>query len=221
MSSRGKVDPSLYVVLDPNLCGGRPLEKVALAAAMGGATLFQLRDKDGSTRNLVESAERIQKALAPRGVPLLINDRVDVALASGAEGVHIGQEDLSPSDARRLLGEEAIIGLTIRSMREAVAAPLDLLDYASIGGVFPTQSKDNPAGPIGVEGLREIAAYFAATGDLPLCAISGITLDNIASVIEAGVQGVALISAVCAAPDPAAAARELRQRVETAKEKLS
>ena len=212
-----KVDPSLYVVLDPQHSAGRPLEAVAAAAAEGGATLFQLRDKEGTTREQVETARRIRQALAPFGLPLLINDRVDVALASGAEGVHLGQRDMAVADARRLLGEEAIVGLTIRSLAEAEAAPLELLDYASIGGVFPTQSKDNPAGPIGLQGLQEIAASFASRSDLTLCAISGIKEDNLAAVIRSGVRGVALISAVCTAPDPTAAARRLLAAVETAK----
>ena len=212
-----KVDPSLYVVLDPHLCAGRPLEEIAAAAADGGATLFQLRDKESSTREQIDAARRIRRALAPYSVPLLINDRVDVALAAQAEGVHIGQQDMEVADARRLLGKEAIIGLTIRSMVEAEAAPRDLLDYASIGGVFPTQSKDNPAGPIGLDGLRQIAHYFANQGDLTLCAISGIKEENLAEVIQAGVGGVALISAVCAVPDPTAAARALRQAVDAAK----
>ena len=203
---RTSLDLSLYLVVGPGDCAGRDMADVAEAAAAGGATIVQLRDKAGAPRRLVDDARRLKARLGPRGVPLLVNDRVDVALAAGADGVHLGQDDMDPADARRLLGEDAIVGLTVRSLAEARAAPRDVVDYVSIGGVFATRSKDNPDPPIGIDGLARIAA----TLDSPLVAIAGITRDNAARAIGAGVDGVAVVSAVCAAPDPRAAAAELR-----------
>ena len=186
---------------------------VAEAAARGGAGMVQLRDKTSSTRDSIDGARDLKTRLAPLGVPLLINDRVDVALAAGADGVHLGQSDMDPIDARRLLGETAIIGVTVHTLDEARGVPSERVDYVSIGGVFATASKNNPNPPIGVTGLAEIAALF----ELPMVAIAGITRDNAASVIAAGVGGVAVISAVCAAPDPRAAAADLRAIVDGAK----
>ena len=117
------------------------------------ATLVQLRDKHGSTRAMVEEARALTAVLAPLDIPLLINDRVDVALAVEADGVHIGQDDMSPADARLLLGRTAIIGLSIKSVAQAQAAPLDHLDYVAIGGVYGTTSKDTANAPIGIDGL--------------------------------------------------------------------
>jgi thiamine-phosphate pyrophosphorylase len=161
---------------------------------------------------MVDDARRLKQCLAPLGVPLLINDRVDVALAAGADGVHIGQSDMDPADARRLLGPDAIIGITVKTRHEAGAISRGI-DYASIGGVFATASKQNPDPPIGLDGLASIAA----TLELPLVAIAGITRETTAPVISAGVDGVAVISAVCAAPDPRAAAAALRALVDGAK----
>src|SRR5205823_12978010 len=139
----------------------------------GGATLIQLRDKYGSTRRMIEEARSIKAVLAGTGVPLVINDRVDVALAAGADGVHVGQDDMPAEAARRLLGRKAIIGLSVKSVALANAAPLDVIDYAGIGGVYATASKDNPNPPIGVAGLREIVAAFRARkADVPVCGIA-------------------------------------------------
>lgn len=210
---RRSFDLSLYLVIGPDHCAGRPMADVAEAAVRGGAGLVQLRDKTSSTRRQIDDARALKARLTPHHVPLLINDRVDVALAAGADGVHLGQSDMDPSDARRLLGMSAIIGVTVHSLDEARNVPCDRVDYVSIGGVFATTSKNNPNPPIDVAGCAEIAALF----DLPLVAIAGITPENAASVIAAGVEGIAVISAVCAAPDPRAAAAELRAIVDRAK----
>lgn len=202
------VDPRLYLVLGPDDCAD-PAE-VAAAAVAGGVTLVQLRAKQASSREFLALARRTLDALAGSGVPLLINDRVDIALAAGAAGVHIGQDDLPAAEARRLLGRDAIIGLTVRSRAEAETAPLELLDYVSIGGVFATRSKDNPDPPIGLRGLAEIATLLRRRGDLPLCAIAGIDTDRAGAVLGAGVDGIAVVSAITAAADPVQAARELR-----------
>jgi thiamine-phosphate pyrophosphorylase len=212
-----RVDLRLYALVDPEHAGGRELSTLARLAAEGGATLVQLRDKRSETRHMVESARAIKTALAPTGVPLLVNDRVDVALASGADGVHVGQQDMAVQDARRLLGPDAIIGLSIKRVDQAEAAPLDLLDYAAIGGVFATSSKDNPDRPIGTEGLaRIVGTVRRRAAQFPLCAIAGIDASNAAGVIAAGAGGIAVISALSIADDPRSAARELRDIVDAA-----
>jgi thiamine-phosphate pyrophosphorylase len=155
-------------------------------------------------------------------VPLLVNDRVDVALAAGADGVHVGQDDMAVADARRLLGDRAIIGLSVKSAAQASEAPVDLLDYVAIGGVFATTSKDNPDPPVGTDGLRAIAAAVHARAaklpkaKLPIAAIAGIDRRNAGDVIAAGADGVAVISALSMTADPTEAARDLRAIVDRA-----
>jgi thiamine-phosphate pyrophosphorylase len=150
-------------------------------------------------------------------IPLLINDRVDVALAVEADGVHIGQDDMSPADARLLLGRTAIIGLSIQTIEQARAAPLDLLDYVAIGGVYGTTSKDTTTAPIGLAGLRAVVqAIRARKADFPICAIAGINDSNAAEVIAAGADGVAVISALSLSPAPEQAAENLLSVVDDA-----
>lgn len=212
------VDLRLYALADPAVSGGRSLADLAASIARS-ATLVQLRDKHGSTRAMMEEARALIGVLAPLDIPLLINDRVDVALAAEADGVHIGQDDMSPADARLLLGKTAIIGVSVKTLEQAREAPLDLLDYVAIGGVYGTTSKDQTSAPIGVEGLRVIAqAIRARKPGFPICAIAGINAGNAADVIAAGADGIAVISALSMAPDPALAARTLRNAVDVALE---
>ena len=201
------VDLRLYALVDPEHAGGRDLAELSRLVAQGGATLVQLRDKRSDTRPMVQLARAIKAALAPFHIPLLVNDRVDVALASGADGVHVGQQDMAVEDARRLLGPRAIIGLSIKTVAQAEAAPLDLLDYVGVGGVFATSSKDNPNPPIGPAGLARIAS---------LCGIAGIDAGNAGEAIAAGADGVAVISALSLQNDPQAAAHALRGVVDVA-----
>jgi len=216
-----RADLRLYAIVDPEHAGGHALPDLARRVAEGGATLVQLRDKREDTREMVAQARAIRAALAPLGVPFIVNDRVDVALAAGADGVHLGQEDMEVADARRLLGRDAIIGWSVKTMPEAQAAPLQHLTYIAVGAVFPTTSKDNPT-PIGPEGLRQIAAEIRARAPgFPVGAIAGINEANAADVIAAGADGVCAISALSSAPDPAAAARKLRGVVDTALAKRS
>jgi thiamine-phosphate pyrophosphorylase len=211
------VDLRLYALVDPERANGLALDDLAARVAAGGATLVQLRDKQGSTRRLVEEARAVKNALRASGVPLVINDRVDVALAAEADGVHLGQDDMAVEDARRLLGGLAIIGLSVKSAAQAVAAPLGLLEYIAIGGVFATASKDNTDPPLGIGGLRAmVAALRADAPTFPVAAIAGIDHTNAADVIAAGVDGVAVISALSMTPDPTAAAHELRAIVDRA-----
>ncbi len=211
------VDLRLYAIVDPERDGGRRLADLARLVAQGGATLVQLRDKHGDTRRQVEEARAVRAALAPLKVPLLVNDRIDVALAAGADGVHVGQDDMPVPDARRLLGQNAVIGLSLKSVAHAQAAPLEHLDYVAIGGVFVTTSKDNPDPPVGLDGLSRIAAAVRARAPhMPIVAIAGIDRSNAAGVIAAGADGVSVISALSMAKDPAAAARDLRAVVDGA-----
>jgi thiamine-phosphate pyrophosphorylase len=211
------IDLRLNAIVDPERANGRSLAELTRLVVAGGATLIQLRDKLGSTRAMIEEARAIKAVLAGTGVPLVINDRVDVALAAGADGVHVGNDDMPAEEARRLLGRPAIIGLSIKSVAQANAALLDLIDYAGIGGVYATTSKDNPDPPIGVAGLRAIvAALRARKPGCPMCGIAGIDASNTAGVIEAGADGVAAISALSMSDDPEVAARELRAIVDSA-----
>src|SRR5215216_6985442 len=154
------VEVRLNAIVDPERANGRSLTELARMVVAGGATLIQLRDKHGSTRRMIEEARAIKAVLAGSGVPLVINDRVDVALAAEADGVHVGQDDMRVEDARRLLGPTAIIGLSIKTVALANAAPIDQLDYVGVGGVYATTSKENPGPPIGVEGVLAIVTAF-------------------------------------------------------------
>ncbi len=218
----GRCDLRLYAVLDPERCRGRSLPELAAAAARGGATLLQLRDKRSGTRRQVEHARAVLRALGPFGVPLLINDRVDVALASGADGVHLGQADLHPADARAMVGAAAIIGTTVHHPAEARAVDPSLVDYAGIGPVFATGSKDSEDPPIGPDGLaRLIGTLRQHHPGFPCCGIAGVTHRNAAAVIAAGADGIAVIADIFMAEDVEAAARRLRRIVDRARNERS
>lgn len=194
----------LHLVTDPALCGERGLLTVVQAAVRGGVTCVQLREKTLDTRAFVERARALKALLSPLRIPLLINDRVDVALAAGADGVHVGQSDMAPQDVRRLM-PGALIGLSIESwqqMHEAERAPVD---YYGISPVFATSSKADAAPALGLAGLQQLRRMTAR----PLVAIGGIQAGNVAAVMAAGADGVAVVSALCAADDPARAARAL------------
>jgi thiamine-phosphate pyrophosphorylase len=213
-----KIDLTLYVLVDPAQAGTRPLAPIAAAAARGGTTLVQLRNKTGATRDFVEQARTIKQALAGTRVPLLVNDRVDVALAASADGVHLGRDDLDACTARRLLGPKAIIGATVRSEADVATLAPGAIDYVCIGGVFPTRSKDNPDPPIGLAGFARLGRLVRQRAPgIPVGAIAGIDEHNAGDVIRAGADGIAVVSAVVAAPDPEAAARTLRGIVDAAK----
>ena len=204
-----KVDVSLYGIVDPNRSKGRSLAELAKISAENGATLIQYRDKQNDIRTMIENAKSIKQSLKETGVPFIVNDRVDIALASGADGVHLGQEDMKAKDARKLLGEEAIIGLSIKTNEQAENAPIQFLDYAFVGGVFDTQSKDNKTS-VGINGWIKIANILKnRSPKIPVGAIAGIDETNIGSLFEAGCDGVAMISALYMADDVALATRKL------------
>ena len=214
------VDVRLYGLLDVGVCGADAdhLGRLAADAVTGGATLLQYREKDiPDARGALARIRAIQAAVGGR-VPVLVNDRVDLALAAGADGVHLGQSDLHPAEARRLLGEGAIIGLTIKTAAQADELYRLPVDYACIGGVFATTSKDNPDPPVGLDGFARIAfrARLARGASLPLGAIAGIGLHNAADVIGAGANGVAVITALFGAETERQRAREVRAAIDAA-----
>ncbi len=194
------IDPTLYVVLDPAVAAGRDLMTLLDAVIAGGCRMVQLRDKSAQSGHLVPVAERLQARCREAGVTFIVNDRVDLAVAIGADGVHLGQDDLPPRLARPLLSPGMILGLSTHSVEQARRAQADGADYVAVGAMFPTRTKADfeLVGPALVRTVRpEIR--------VPLVGIGGITPDNVGEVIRAGADGVAVISAVCAARDPAAA----------------
>ena len=212
LTPRLAFDLSLYLVIGPDATAGRDVTAVALAAVRGGATMVQLRYKAG-TPEVTESAREVIEVLRPTGVPVIINDRVDLARALGAQGVHVGQDDTPPAEARQVLGEDAIVGLSVTDPAQLRAVDPSVVDYLGVGPVFPTGSKPDAAPPLGIETLSQIAGSVR----LPVVAIGGITEENAAAVIRAGADGLAVISAICAADDPENAARVLVARIETAR----
>jgi thiamine-phosphate pyrophosphorylase len=182
--------PRVYPITDTRISGLSHAEQIRLLAD-GGATFVQLREKNLPALDFYNEA----KAAFSTGVTLIINDRVDIALALGAPGVHLGQDDLPPDAARKLLGDKAIIGYSTHNVAQAIAAANLPVDYIAIGPIFETGTKQNPDPVVGLDGLR---AVRESIGDIPLVAIGGITLENAGSVIDAGADSIALISALLA-----------------------
>ncbi len=196
---------SLYLVTDSSFLNGRDFLDVVGAAVRGGVTMVQLREKDACTRDFVERAVALHDFLKELGVPLIVNDRVDVALACGAEGVHTGQSDMPVGMARALLGEEKIIGLSVESLEQvSVANSLDV-NYIGVSPVFSTPTKMDTAPAFGEEGLSQAVRMSVH----PCVAIGGVNLSNAARVKACGVAGIAVVSAIMGAPDPERAASEL------------
>jgi len=206
-------DWSLYLVTDRRLAGPRSLEDLVRAALRGGVTAVQLREKECPTGEFVDLARALKAILAPAGVPLIVNDRVDVALAACADGVHIGQSDMEYGDARRLLGPQAIIGLSVETLEQAERTASFDVDYLGVGPIFPTPTKTDAASAWGIEGL---AALRRASRQV-LVAIGGIHRENAVDVIPAGAGGIAVVLANCAAQDPERAARDLRATISDAR----
>ena len=195
------------------MTAGRGLRETVAAAVEGGATMVQLRHKNGPARALVEAGRALRALLAPRGIPLIVNDRVDVAQAIGAEGVHLGQDDLPPAVARAILGPRAIIGHSITAGPQLAAFDAADVDYVGLGPVFPTGTKADAAPALGEAAFAAIRRQLRC----PVVAIGGIDATNAARAIAAGADGVAVVSAICAAPDVRAAARALRAAVDAAR----
>lgn len=193
----------LYLVTDQASLRGRPLADVVLAAVQGGVTCVQLREKTLSTRDFVALARTMRALLEPFKVPLIINDRIDVALACGAHGVHLGQSDMPVELARRLLPANVFLGLSVENVDDVRRAASQPVDYLGVSPVFATPTKTDTALPWGLAGLRQVRAMSA----LPLVAIGGIHRHNAREVLTAGADGLAVVSALCAADNPQAAAR--------------
>jgi thiamine-phosphate pyrophosphorylase len=207
----------LYLVTDRGLSLGRPLEEVVLQAVRGGASIVQLREKEATTRFFVEEAERIKRLLAPYGVPMIINDRLDVALAVGADGVHIGQDDMPYPIARRLLGAKAIIGLSVETVDQVLEAERYDVDYLGVSPIYATPTKTDTRGSWGLEGLAQVRKLSRHR----LVAIGGLNASNAERVICAGADSIAVVSAICSAPDPHQAASTLSGIIEAALADLS
>jgi thiamine-phosphate pyrophosphorylase len=186
---------------------------VARAALDGGATIIQLREKDFPTRAMLEMAEEVRRMCRERGGAFIVNDRVDIALAAEADGVHLGPDDMPIAAARRLLGGDALVGASVDNAADARQAEADGASYLGVGPIFPTGSKDDAGEAIGTQPIAEIRSAVA----IPVLAIGGLTCDNVHGVIRAGADGIAVISAVAGADDMAAAARALRACVSSAR----
>jgi len=189
--------PKIYPITDPEISGLTHCEQVELLIA-GRAKIIQLRDKNASPRDFYTSAKDALDVTRKHHVPLIINDRVDVALALGADGVHLGQDDLPPEKARLVLGDDAIIGFSTHSVEQAARAAKFPVDYIAIGPIFTTRSKRDPDAEVGLRGIEKVRQVI---GTMPLVAIGGITGETLASVLAAGADSAAMIGALL--PDPA------------------
>lgn len=205
-------DLRLYVVTDPgcNARAGRSLAAAVAAAVAGGATIVQVREKDAAGGDFVAAARAALRMCRAAGVPMLVNDRVDIALAVDADGVHVGQDDMPARVVRRLIGPGKLLGVSVKTREEAVKAAADGADYLGAGAIVPTGTKDSSV--IGFDGLARVCEAV----DIPVVAIGGVGVSNAREVIEAGAAGVAVVSAVFAAPDVERATRELRGVVQGA-----
>lgn len=199
----------LHVLTDTTIQRRFTHEQLVELAVAGGADTIQYRDKGASTRELIERATMLRRICANAGVTFLINDRVDIALACDADGVHLGQQDLPISVARRILGREKIIGGTAATHEQALQVEHEGADYVGFGHIFPTQTKQKPTPAKGPQELKKISAAVK----IPVIAIGGITLSNVDEVMMAGAWGVAVVSAVCAHDDPRSATRQLKEKL--------
>ncbi len=213
LAAKRQIDYCLYVIATEKFTLGRPLGEVVEAAIAGGATVIQLREKDYPVRRLIEAGLKLRRLTRERGVALIVNDRVDVALAVEADGVHLGQDDLPLPVARRILGPDKIIGLSTHSLEEALLAQQQGADYIGVGPIYATRTKDPATDPVGLNLLRQMEGRIT----IPKVAIGGITSENAKDVILAGADGVAVITAVVSAPDVKGAAEALRAAIEKAK----
>lgn len=206
------LDLSVYLITDRDLCGARGVIDTVREAIAGGPAVVELRDPSIRTGELVDEARAIAALLKPAGVTFIVSDRVDVALAAGADGVHVRDGDMAPADARKLIGKKRILGLSITSDTDLEAANLAGVDYLVVGPTYPSFAKPDPAQPLAIGGLNEIRALTR----LPIVAIGGLHAGNAADAIAAGADGVAVVSAICSAADAEAATRELSEVVAAA-----
>lgn len=202
-----RLDYSVYLVAQTDAAPPERLLETVAAAVQGGATLVQLREKNAATGVFVAIALKLKTLLDAHNIPLLINDRLDVALACGAHGVHLGQDDMPLALARQILGPDKVIGISAANVAEALAAQRGGADYLGVGAIYATPTKADAGAPLGPEGLKAITARV----DLPVVAIGGMKAHNTALMRQNGARGVAVVSGIMAAADPARAAREIKQ----------
>ncbi len=207
------LDLSLYLVTDSSLLKGKDLLWTVEQAVLGGVSVVQLREKNASSQHFYLLARQLKKILDCHNIPLIINDRLDIALAVDASGVHLGQSDLPYAVARTLLGKNKIVGLSIENFSQCQNLPTSQIDYIGYSPVFATATKADTAQPLGLQGVEQIATQV----DLPGVAIGGIDAQNAKSVIKAGAKGIAVVSAIISSDDPQTKARQLRQAVDDAK----
>ncbi|KPH05809.1 thiamine phosphate synthase (plasmid) [Rhizobium acidisoli] len=206
-------DLSLYLVLDPDLCAGIGMVETARRAVAGGATMVQLRDKHAGTAGMIETGRALKQALDGTGALLIVNDDVEAAIAIGADGLHIGQEDMDAATARAMIGSDMILGLSVETAALAAGVDPSLVDYTGIGPVFATPTKADHKQPIGFHGL----ARLVAVSPVPSVAIGGLKAEHVAEVFAAGARGLAVVSAICGAPDPEAATRRIAAEIRKAR----
>lgn len=207
-----RFDLSLYLVLDPDLCAWTGMVETARLAIAGGATMVQLRDKHADTIRMIETGQALKQALDGTGALLIVNDDVEAAIAIGADGLHIGQEDMDAQTARTMIGPDMILGLSVETEALAAAVNPALVDYTGVGPVFATPTKTDHKQPIGFDGL----ARLVKASPVPSVAIGGLKADHAAEVFAAGAKGLAVVSAICGTPDPEAATRRIAAEIRKA-----
>ncbi len=209
----GTIDLRLCVITDAGMAANTPIEQIVVSAIRGGTTLIQYREKDACVRDKYERAAALCRVVKQTGVPFIVNDHADLALAVEADGVHLGQDDLPPAVARRILGDGSILGVSVGSVAEARRAEQDGADYLSVGPLFPTMTKLDAGEAIN----RKLVTEIVKTAALPVIAIGGIDATNASEVMRLGVDGVAVISAVMTADDPMSAARQILDKVDSSR----
>ncbi len=208
-----KIDYSLYLVTDRGLSRGRTTLEILQSSVRGGVTCVQLREKNCPIREFIEQANSIKAHLNVHDIPLIINDRVDVAQAVGADGVHLGQSDMPLHVARKILKDSMVIGVSAESLQDAIEAEKGGADYIGVSPIYATPTKTDTAPALGLEGLREIRNAVR----IPLVGIGGLTKDNAADVIKHGADGVAVVSAIVSADNPELATQELFKTITQAR----
>ncbi|HCL89992.1 MAG TPA: thiamine phosphate synthase [Candidatus Atribacteria bacterium] len=206
---------NLYIITDQRISHGKSHLEVAEAALAGGATVIQFRDKEMKDSEAVVACREIYKLTKKKGVSFIVNDRVEIAKAVDADGVHLGQEDMSFGSARKILGKEKIIGISAETVEQALKAVEGGADYLGIGPIYPTTTKPDAGKALGIAKLKEIRKSV----NIPIVAIGGINENNLEEVLKAGVDGVAVISAVVSAPDIIKACRKLKNKIEYIKKR--
>jgi len=209
----GSIDYSLYLVTDRSLSRGRSTLEIVKAGVAGGVTCVQLREKNCSTLEFIKEALSVKEYLKENNIPLIINDRVDVAQAVEADGVHLGQTDMPLTTAKGILKGSMIIGISAESLKDAIQAEKDGADYIGISPIFSTPTKTDTASPLGLEGLKEISRVVS----LPKVAIGGLNKKNAGEVILSGANGIAVVSAIVSADDPQKAAEKLSYIIKKAR----